>query len=80
MSAMRLVAIVLLVLGVLAIIGGVVYLVVPAHSLPAFVPGHIAGSTAKHSRRGVAGVILGVVLLVAGGIAAAAGGRKPAGR
>ena len=57
---------IVLILGVVAIIAGVVYLVVPAGSLPSFIPGHLAGVTAKHGSRGVAGVLLGVVLVVVG--------------
>jgi uncharacterized membrane protein HdeD (DUF308 family) len=62
--------------GVIAIIAGVIYFTVPAHSLPSFFPGHIAGAPAKHSTRGVAGVLLGVVLVVLGVILGRAG-RNP---
>lgn len=76
MAIPRWVGILLLVLGVLAVIGGVVFLTVPAHSLPSFVPGHIAGSTRHHTKRGIAGVIVGVVLLVVGGILGRGGPSK----
>jgi hypothetical protein len=60
------IAIVLLVLGVLAVIFGVIYLTTPAHSLPSFMPGHLAHVNAKRTTRGTAGVIFGGVLVVVG--------------
>ncbi len=68
MGARRVLAVILVIVGILAIIAGVIYLVVPAHSLPSFVPGHMAGVTAKHRTRGVAGILLGVVLVVIGAV------------
>lgn len=56
----------IILVGLAAIAAGVVYLVVPAHALPSFVPGHIAGSNAKHDRRGYAGLALGGVLVIVG--------------
>jgi len=52
------------IVAVLAIAAGAVYLAVPAHSLPSFVPGYIKHGPHTHWRRGIAGVALGVVLLV----------------
>lgn len=60
------IAIVLLVVGVLALVAGIVYLTTPAHSLPSFFPGHLAHVNAKRTTRGMAGVIFGGVLVVAG--------------
>jgi uncharacterized membrane protein len=62
----RVVAGVLIVIGVLALAAGIVYLLVPSESLPSFVPGHLAGVTAKHTTRGAAGLLLGFVLVVIG--------------
>jgi hypothetical protein len=60
------IAIVLVVLGALAIIAGIIYLTEPAQSLPSFMPGHLAHVAAKRTARGTAGLILGVVLLIVG--------------
>ena len=57
----------LLVIGVLALIAGVVYLTVPAHSLPSIM-GTLPKATAHRSKRGVAGLVVGVVLAAVGGI------------
>jgi hypothetical protein len=61
----RFAVIVLAVLGVLAIVAGIIYFAEPARSLPAFFPGHLAGVAGRHTKRGLAGIVLGVVLLVA---------------
>jgi len=52
------------VLGVAFIILGVVYWIEPAGSLPAFIPGHEAGSGHHHVKHGIASFLLGVALLV----------------
>jgi hypothetical protein len=56
----------LLVIGVLALIAGVVYLAVPAHSLPSIM-GRLPKATVHRSKRGVAGLVVGIVLAAAGG-------------
>ncbi len=76
-SVTRFVVIVLVVLGILAIVAGVIYYVEPAKSLPSFFPGHLAHVRGKHTRRGLAGIIVGAVLLI-GGLIVAAVGRRPA--
>ena len=43
---------------------GVVYLVEPAGSLPAWIPGHETGSGHHHVKHGLASLLLGVALLV----------------
>lgn len=60
---MRGIAVVVGIIGILALAAGIVYFTVPAHSLPSFM-GTIAHSNAHRSRRGIAAVIVGVVLLV----------------
>lgn len=67
MDSRRVIGLVVAILGLLALIGGIVYLTVPSDSLPSFFPGHLAGVTAKHATRGDAAVALGAVLLVIGG-------------
>ncbi len=75
-AASRLVMIILIVLGVLAIAAGIVYLVEPAKSLPTFFPGHVAHLNGRHSRRGLAGIIAGAVLLILAVITARVGRRS----
>lgn len=64
MPSPRLVVVVLVVVGILALAAGLIYLSVPAHSLPGFVPGHMAGSNYHHNKRGIAGLVLGIIFLV----------------
>ncbi|HXY42791.1 MAG TPA: hypothetical protein VEH29_01255 [Acidimicrobiales bacterium] len=61
---MRVLGILIGIIAILAIAAGAAYMAIPAHSLPSFVPGYLAHGTAKHTRRGIAGVALGVILLV----------------
>jgi hypothetical protein len=50
------------VLGVLCVIVAVVYVVVPAGSLPAFLPGFEAGSPHIHLKHGIGAAVAAVVL------------------
>ena len=70
-----LVGLVLVVLGVLAVVVAVLYFTQPAHALPGFLPGHLAHAAGKHTKRGVAALVVGVVLLIAGGAVAVTGNR-----
>jgi hypothetical protein len=54
------------ILGIIALIYAVIYLTVPIHSLPGFVPGKKMVNGHYHKRALVAGII-GVVLLVIAG-------------
>jgi len=63
-------------LGVLAIAGGIIYFAGPARSPPAFVPGHAARLPGRHTRRGRAGIIARAVLLIIAVITARAGRRS----
>jgi NADH:ubiquinone oxidoreductase subunit 5 (subunit L)/multisubunit Na+/H+ antiporter MnhA subunit len=65
-----LVRIVLVVLGILAVIVGIIYLVEPIHSLPSFFPGHAARGQTHHHIRGYLAIAVGIILLI---IAAVAG-------
>jgi uncharacterized membrane protein HdeD (DUF308 family) len=56
--------IVLLVLGILAVIVGIFYLVEPIHSLPSFLPGHAPHGRGYHHIRGYIAIAVGVVLLI----------------
>jgi hypothetical protein len=50
--------------GVALIVLAVVYWVEPAGSLPAWIPGHEAGSGHHHNKHGIASFLVGVALLV----------------
>ncbi|MGA2208629.1 MAG: hypothetical protein ABSH30_03240 [Acidimicrobiales bacterium] len=62
----RIFAIIIGIIALLALAAGIVYLTVASSSLPAWFPGHARHhvSRATHSHRGIAGVAVGVVLLV----------------
>jgi NADH:ubiquinone oxidoreductase subunit 5 (subunit L)/multisubunit Na+/H+ antiporter MnhA subunit len=62
-----LVRIVLVVLGVLALVAGVIYLIEPVHSLPSFFPGHAPGQIHHHTR-GYVAIAVGIVLLIVAGV------------
>jgi NADH:ubiquinone oxidoreductase subunit 5 (subunit L)/multisubunit Na+/H+ antiporter MnhA subunit len=60
----RLVVVVLVVLGILAVIVGVIYLAEPIHSLPSFFPGHATHGQAHHHIRGYVAIAVGIILLI----------------
>ena len=59
-----LVRVVLIVLGILAVVAGVIYLKDPIHSLPSFFPGHAAHGNGHHHIRGYISIAVGIVLLI----------------
>lgn len=63
-------------LGVICLVIGVIYLVEPAKSLPAFLPGHQAGLARHHDKHGIAALILAVVLFAAAWVSS--GSKAPA--
>jgi amino acid permease len=63
-SGMRTLGIILLVLGIILLVLGIVYLTVPANSLPSFLGN--AARAGHHMKRGWAGLIFGVILLILG--------------
>ena len=65
-----LVRVVLVVLGILAVVVGVIYLVEPIHSLPSFFPGHAPHGQGHHHIRGYIAIVVGIIVLI---IAAMAG-------
>jgi NADH:ubiquinone oxidoreductase subunit 5 (subunit L)/multisubunit Na+/H+ antiporter MnhA subunit len=65
-----LVRVVLVVLGILAVVVGIIYLVEPIHSLPSFFPGHAPHGQGHHHIRGYIAIAAGIILLI---IAAVAG-------
>jgi hypothetical protein len=64
-----LVRFVLVVLGILALVVGVIYLVEPIHSLPSFLPGHALHGQGHHHIRGYIAIAVGIVLLILAGMA-----------
>jgi hypothetical protein len=65
----RLVTVVLVVLGILAVVVGVIYMVEPIHSLPLFFPGHAPRGQGYHHIRGYISIAVGIILLILAGIA-----------
>ncbi len=59
----------LVIIGVLAAIVAGIYLTVPIHSLPSFMPGHHSGRGIYHKRGAVAALVAVVALVAAGGLA-----------
>jgi len=76
----RTVAVVILIIGVLAIVAGAIYLTQPAHALPSFFPGYAAHLAGKHPKRGYAGIAVGIVLVVVAFMAGVSGSRRRARR
>ena len=66
-------AAVLIVVGIIGVVVGVIYLTESAARIPSFFPGHLAGSLAKHTKRGLAAVVVGAVVIVAGIVVARLG-------
>jgi uncharacterized membrane protein HdeD (DUF308 family) len=64
-----LVRILLVVLGILAVVVGIIYLVEPIHSLPSFFPGHSAHQHGYHRIRGYIAIAVGVILLILAAVA-----------
>jgi len=62
------VRVVLIVLGILAVVAGVIYLKDPIHSLPSFFPGHAAHGNGHHHIRGYIAIAVGVVLMILAGV------------
>jgi hypothetical protein len=67
--------VVLVVLGILAVVVGIVYLVEPIHSLPSFFPGHAAHGKGHHHIRGYVAIAVGIILMIIAGVAGRSGRR-----
>lgn len=65
------VAAVLAVIGLALIAVGIIYFTVRAGQLPTFFPGRAAGHTYHHTKRGIAALGLGVLVLIVAGLSAA---------
>jgi uncharacterized membrane protein HdeD (DUF308 family) len=64
-----LVRVVLIVLGILAVVVGVIYLKNPVHSLPSFFPGYNAHGRGHHHIRGYIAIAVGIVLIILAAVA-----------
>jgi hypothetical protein len=56
-------------LAIICIIAAVIYFVMPAGSLPTFMPGYEAGSAHIHLKHAIVAVVAAVVLLLLGWLA-----------
>jgi len=63
------IAVLLVLVGVVALAVGIIYLTVEARSLPSIL-GTLHGAHGHRSHRGIAALIIGVILLIAGGAVA----------
>ena len=71
----KVLTILFVVVGVVAVVVGVLYVALPAHSLPHFFPAYSARSHLHTTKHGIAALALGVVLIVVGVIIAIWGRR-----
>lgn len=62
----RLLATVVIIIGLIAVVVGIIYYTVEAKSLPSFL-GQLHGYTGHRTKRGLVAVIIGVILLAGGG-------------
>ena len=58
------VTVLLAAVGTACIVAAIVYFAEPAQSLPAFFPGHQAGSNHHHTTHGIAALIVGLIGVV----------------
>ena len=59
-----LVRVVLVVLGILAVVVGIIYVAEPIHALPSFFPGHAAHGQIHHHTRGYIAIAVGIILMI----------------
>ena len=64
----RLLVVLLVVVGILAVVAGIIYLVEPVHSLPSFFPGYAVHGQGHHHIRGYIAIAVGIILLILAGI------------
>ena len=63
-SGRTILAVILGVIAVVFIVVGLIYLAIPAKSLPSFIPGHIAGSAGHHPLRATGALVVGIIFAV----------------
>jgi uncharacterized membrane protein HdeD (DUF308 family) len=71
----RLLMVLLIVLGILAVVAGIIYLVEPIHSLPSFFPGSAHHGQGHHHIRGYIAIVVGIILLILAVVAGRSGRR-----
>jgi archaellum biogenesis protein FlaJ (TadC family) len=60
----KVVVVILVIIGLLAVIAGIIYLALPAHSLPHFFPAH--SNSLKHgTKHGIAALVIGAIVVIA---------------
>jgi hypothetical protein len=64
MKSSRIVIVVAIIVGIALLAVAGIYFADKAESLPAFFPGHQAGSTTRHVKHGVAAVVVALALFV----------------
>ncbi len=74
-GGMRGLAVVIVIIGLVALAVGIVYYVVPAHSLPSFL-GTITHSDAHRTKRGLYAVVGGAIITLIGIVMVVAGGGR----
>jgi uncharacterized membrane protein YdjX (TVP38/TMEM64 family) len=60
-SSAQLIAVILVIVGLVALAAGIYYLTTASGKLPAWFPGYLAGSTHHHIKRAIAGVVVAVL-------------------
>jgi uncharacterized membrane protein len=72
----------LFVLAILGLVAGIMYFSMTAHALPSFLPGHVASAhaTYKHTKRGIAAIVVAIVLFLIGLAVMMSGRRSGSGR
>jgi uncharacterized membrane protein len=76
-SSTRLIVVILVIVGVLALAAGIYYFTTASGKLPTWFPGYLAGSTHHHIKRAIAGI--GVAVLSAIGVWMLSGRRSQIG-
>jgi uncharacterized membrane protein HdeD (DUF308 family) len=63
-AAKKSLVVVLAIIGILGIVAGVIYVALPAKSLPSFFPDHSAHTHLHATKHGIAALVVGAVLLI----------------
>jgi hypothetical protein len=57
-------AVILGIVALIFIVVAIIYIAEPAHSLPSFIPGHIAGSSGHHPLKATGSLVAGIIFAV----------------
>jgi hypothetical protein len=69
----------LVIVGLLAVAAGFMYLAIPSHSLPHFFPAYAAHSNKKGTKHGIGALVVGVVILLIAALIPITARRRAAG-